>query len=145
MDSSTQTAVETETEPVAGLVKQLMWEADWIEECREEVAKAKRQHKRPDAYLVESANLDPAAARGMAKGLRSGKLTIRPIEEVEIEVKAFADVWEGKKRVGRIAAELNTEGTRLEAFDPDELRQDGEDDGELSFDRARAYKGKTAR
>jgi len=124
----------TSAEPVEWLIEGLKDHVTMIEYAREEVAKAKRHHKKledPVGWLSRTSAEDPREALNIAKGLRSGKLAIRNVE-CEVEVQAYADIVDEKgKRVGRVHGRLNVEGTYLEALDPDDLR---DHDGDLRFE-----------
>jgi hypothetical protein len=140
---------ERRTEPVGQMARALRKQARYVEECRAEVVKLKRNHKRVDEWTQQKASMDPQALRDYADRLEAGTLAIK-LGETQVTVNYCADLMDGETRVACVSGEMDLEATHLECLedqDLDALREpesvpegvpDDEDwgacDGSLPFD-----------
>ncbi len=130
-----KTDTETRPLPTGRLIESLKSHAEVIVEGREEVAKARRLHRKAHEYcrLLASEELVPDS---VLRGLKSGELSIGSVN-VRVVVKVWADIMDGKdKRLGHVAGVLNPDGTALDLLDLDDLDELRlrDPDGELRFE-----------
>lgn len=116
---------EQQVEPVGSMAQALRQQADHVEHFREEVVKAKRNHKPVSAWLRERASMDPQALRDYADRLEAGTLSME-ISETHVTVTYCANLVEGEAVVAGVGGDLMIDGTYLEELDLDDLREDGE-------------------